>query len=175
MIFYNNLKVAFGLIASIMLFAIMAWMLHDSHPRMSKTTITSPSILELMWISAHSATLQDFMTRTGKSMSDQLRIEGIKTEVCLLNLDTGPTKCHSDEDNNLNLKLSSTAYLPNWQQFIAQGQFSIFYSVYQMSNKNLNHFSSRKMLYASVVLCSSWHAFCTSCDPYPALDPSSRT
>jgi hypothetical protein len=117
-----------------MLFAMMAWMLHDPYPRVFKTKVTSPSILELMWISSHSATLQDFMARRDNSMTDQLRIEGIKTEVCLLNLDNGPTKCHSDEDNNP--ELNSTAYFPVWQQFIAQGQFSTHYSVYQITIKS---------------------------------------
>lgn len=133
MVFYNNLKVCFGLFVSIILFTMMAWMLHDSYPRMFKSTVTSPSILELMWISAHSITLQDFMTRTGNSMSDQLRIEGVKAEVFLLNPDTGPTKCHSDEDNNH--KLGSTTHLPNWKQFIAQGQFSTLYSTYISDNQ----------------------------------------
>ncbi|KAF8557198.1 hypothetical protein OG21DRAFT_379019 [Imleria badia] len=118
----NTTPVAFGLFASIMLFATMAWMLHDSYPRMSKIAITSVSLLELMWISIHSTTLQDFMTRTNTSMSDQLRIEGMKIELCLLNLDTGIKG--SDKDNILNL--SSTTYSPNWQQFIAEGQSSMY-------------------------------------------------
>ena len=130
--FYKNLKVAIGFIASIMLFAIMAWMLHDSYPRMFKTRVTSPSILELMWVSAHSTILQDVMARADKSMSDQLRIEGIKTEVCLLNLDIESTHCQSAKESSL--ELSSTAHLPNWQQFVAQGQFSILqvYNAFQI-------------------------------------------
>ena len=131
MVFCNNMQVIFGLFTSIILFAMMAWMIHDPHPRMFKSMVTSPSILELVWISAHSTTLHDFMTRTDNSMSDQLRIQGVKTEVCLLDLNTGPTRCHSDEGD-----LGSTSYFPNWKQFIAQGQFGIIHSVYQITGEH---------------------------------------
>ncbi|KAF8431895.1 hypothetical protein L210DRAFT_3633500 [Boletus edulis BED1] len=101
-----------GLFTSIILFVIMAWMLHGPYPKVSKRGITSPSILELMWISAHSTTFQGFMTRINNSIPDQLRIEGTKTEVCLLNLDVGTTKLYRDEDNSF--KSDSTIY--NWNQ-----------------------------------------------------------
>ncbi|KAF8132789.1 hypothetical protein EV363DRAFT_1472783, partial [Boletus edulis] len=110
-----------GLLTSFILFVIMAWMLHGPHPKVSKRGITSPSILELMWISTHSTTFQGFMTRINNSTPDQLRIEGTKTEVCLLNLDIGTTKLYRDEDNSF--KSGSTIY--NWNQLYKKGLFNI--------------------------------------------------
>ncbi|KAF8132764.1 hypothetical protein EV363DRAFT_1416435 [Boletus edulis] len=108
----NMTPTILGLFTSFILFVIMAWMLHGPYPKVSKRGITSPSILELMWISAHSTTFQGFMTRINTSIPDQLRIEGTKTKVCLLNLDIGTTKLYRDEDNSL--KSDSTIY--NWNQ-----------------------------------------------------------
>ncbi|KAG6370616.1 hypothetical protein JVT61DRAFT_11240 [Boletus reticuloceps] len=99
----------------------MAWMLHGPYSRVFKKEITSPSILELMWISAHSTIFQGFMTRIGNSIPDQLRIEGTKTEVCFLNLDIGTTKLYRNEDNNL--ISGSTIY--NWKQWCKKGLFNI--------------------------------------------------
>ena len=56
-------------------------------------------------------------------MSDQLRIEGMKIGLCLLNLDSGLTN-YSDGDN---LNFTSTAHSPNQHRFIAKGQFNVFY------------------------------------------------
>ncbi|KAF8417544.1 hypothetical protein L210DRAFT_3767241 [Boletus edulis BED1] len=117
----NMTPTILGLLTSIILFVIMAWMLHGPYPKVSKRGITSPSILELMWISAHSTTFQGFMTRINTSIPDQLRIEGTKTEVCLLNLDVGTTKLYRDEDNSL--KSDSTIY--NWNQLYKKGLFNI--------------------------------------------------
>ncbi|KAF8123886.1 hypothetical protein EV363DRAFT_1271860 [Boletus edulis] len=117
----NMTPTILGLFTSIILFVIMAWMLHGPYPKVSKRGITSPSILELMWISAHSTTFQGFMTRVHNSIPDQLRIEGTKTEVCLLNLDIGTTKLYRDEDNNL--KSGSTVY--HWNQLYKKGLFNI--------------------------------------------------
>ena len=101
-----------------MLSAMMAWILHDSYPRVFPT---GPGILGVMWISIHSTTLQDFMARKGSPISDQLRIQGRDIEVSLLNLNTGSFKPNGDE--NSNIKLSSTVYYSNWQQFVAKGKF----------------------------------------------------
>ena len=73
-------------------------------------------------MSIHSTTLHNFMKRIDTSLSDQLRIEGMKIELCLLNLDSGLTR-GSDGDN---LNTTSTAYSPNQQQFTADGQFNVF-------------------------------------------------
>ncbi|KAF8557205.1 hypothetical protein OG21DRAFT_379494 [Imleria badia] len=118
----NTIPVAFGLFVSIMLLATMAWSLHDSYSRVSKTAIRSPSILELMWISAHSTTLQDFMTRMSNSMSDHLRIEGMKMELCLLNENIGLAEC-SNEDIIFNS--SSTSQSPDCKHCIAEEQSSM--------------------------------------------------
>ena len=75
-----------------------------------------------MWISNHSTTLHDFMKRMKNSASDQLRIEGMKIELCILNLNSGLTR-GLDGDN---LNSTSTAYSPNQQQFTAEGQFNVF-------------------------------------------------
>ncbi|KAF8123880.1 hypothetical protein EV363DRAFT_1271852 [Boletus edulis] len=117
----NMTPTILGLFTSFILFVIMAWMLHGPYPKVSKRGITSPSILELMWISAHSTTFQGFMTRINTSIPDQLRIEGTKTKVCLLNLDVGTTKLYKDEDNSL--KSGSTTY--NWNQLYKRGLFNI--------------------------------------------------
>ncbi|KAF8123918.1 hypothetical protein EV363DRAFT_1546024, partial [Boletus edulis] len=117
----NMIPAILGLFTSFILFIVMAWMLHGPYPRVSRKGITSPSILELMWISANSTTFQGFMTRIGNAIPDQLRIEGTKTEVCLLNLDIGTTKLYRDEDNNL--KSGSTIY--NWSQLYKKGLFNI--------------------------------------------------
>ena len=111
----------------------MAWMLYDSYPRVVKTTITSLSILELMWISTHSTTLQDCMTKMVNSMSDQLRIEGIKTEVCLLNLDAKLTICHLNKVNNLNQK--SMDHSSNCKPGTAKGQFTLLVYILQLELK----------------------------------------
>ena len=153
-----------------MLFATMAWMLYDSHPRVSKIPITSLSLLELLWISIHSMTLQDFMTRTNNSVSDQLRIEGMKIELCLLNQDSGLSK----GPDGKNPSMSTTAHSPKWHHFIAEGQFSIF-SIINQIIKNWNDLSCRPILNAFVVLCPPWDALCTTCGPSPTLDISSRT
>ena len=112
----NNLQVVFGLFASIMLFVMMAWTLHDLGPRMLQT---DPGILGLMWICVHSTTLQDFMERTNSSISDQLRIQGTNVEVSLLNLNSGSTEHDGNEDRNV--RESSTLYYPNWHHFVAKG------------------------------------------------------
>ncbi|KAF8123911.1 hypothetical protein EV363DRAFT_1546009, partial [Boletus edulis] len=119
----NMTQTILALFTSFVLFVIMAWMLHGPYPRMSKKGITSPSILELMWISANSTTFQGFMTRINNSIPDQLRIEGTKTEVCLLNLDIGTTKLYRGENNNPNLKSGPTIY--NWNQLCKKGLFNI--------------------------------------------------
>ena len=62
------------------------------------------------------------MKRMKNSASDQLRIEGMKIELCILNLDSGLTR-GLDGDN---LNSTSTAYSPNQQQFTAEGQFNVF-------------------------------------------------
>ena len=103
----------------------MAWMLHDSYPRVSKIFITSLSLLELMWISNHSTTLHDFMKRMKNSASDQLRIEGMKIELCLLNLNSGMTR--GSDRNNPNV--TSTTHSSNQHQFTAEGQFDIFHTI----------------------------------------------
>ena len=73
--------------------------------------MTSSSVLELMWISAHSMTLQDLMKMTANSTPDQLRLKGMKAEVCLDDLVSEPTRSSKDQDNNLHPHLMP--YTPN--------------------------------------------------------------
>ena len=148
-----------------MLLAMMAWTLCDSCPRILQT---DPDILGWMWICVHSKTLQHFMEKTSSSISDQLRIQGINIEVSLLNLNTGSMKYNGDKDNNI--KESSTIYFPNWHQFVPKGQFVLF-NIHKITKTYLFY---RAMLSTYVVPCSSWPSLCTTCDPYLALNTSSR-
>ena len=63
------------------------------------------------------------MKRMKNSASDQLTIEGMKIELCLLNMDSGVTK-GSDGDN---LNFTSTSHSSNQHQFIAEGQINVFH------------------------------------------------
>lgn len=101
-----------------MLFAMMACILHGSYPRISQIDF---GILGLIWISAHSTTLQDFMAKESACVLNQLRIQGLKIEDCLLNLKIGSNKHYGDEDSNI--KFSSTMHTLNlnWKQYIAKG------------------------------------------------------
>ena len=75
-----------------------------------------------MWISAHSMTLQDLMKMTANSTPDQLRLKGMKAEVCLDDLVSEPTRSSKDQDNNLHPHLMP--YTSNWEQFVSQSLYS---------------------------------------------------
>ena len=102
-----------------MLLVIVVWMLYDLYPIHSRASVTSLSVLELMWISAHSTTFQDLMKMSGNSTPDQLRLKGMKAEVCLADLVSQPARSPKHEDNNCQPDL--TAYAPNWQEFVSEG------------------------------------------------------
>ena len=82
---YNYSKVIIALLASSILLAVVIWTFHHSQPTHSKGSIITPSTLGLIWISAHSIGLQDFM-KTGNFLPDQLRLQGMKAEVCLADM-----------------------------------------------------------------------------------------
>ena len=104
-----------------MLLGMVIWMLYGSHFIHSRASVTSTSVLELMWISARSMTLQDLMKTTGNSTPDQLRLKGIKAEVCLADLVSEPTRSPKDQVNYFQPGL--TAYAPNWQEFVSEGLY----------------------------------------------------
>ena len=85
-----------------------------------------------MWISAHSMTLQDLMRISGNSSPDQLRLEGIKSEVCLVDLGSEPTR--SPKDKNNNPQPDFKAYAPNWQEFVSAGLYPQF-DIRQITNQ----------------------------------------
>src|SRR6266568_3386534 len=97
---HNHSKVSVGLFISFMLLAIVVWMFHHPQPIHSKESMTSLSVLELIWISAYSITLQDFM-KTRVSLPDQLRLKGMKAEVCLADLKSEPIRLHGSADHRL--------------------------------------------------------------------------
>ena len=86
--------------------------------------MTSSNILELMWISAHSIRLQDLMKMTANSTPDQLRLKGMKAEVCFDDLVSEPTRSSKDQDNNPHPDLMG--YASNWQEFVSEGLYPQF-------------------------------------------------
>ena len=94
--------------ASSILLATVIWMFHHSQPTYSKTLITSPSILGLVYISAHSISLQDFM-KTANSLPDQLRLKGMKAEVCLADMKSEPIRLLGSTDHNLQIDAKANA------------------------------------------------------------------
>lgn len=119
--YYNYLQVIIGLVASLILLVIVIWMSHGFHPMHSKTSVTSSGVLELMWISAHSMILQNLMRTMGSSIPDQLRLRGMKAEVCLADLASKSTTCQ--EDDNRDTQPEFQAYAPKWQEFSIKGLF----------------------------------------------------
>ncbi|KAG8215508.1 hypothetical protein J3R82DRAFT_9153 [Butyriboletus roseoflavus] len=98
--------VVIGLFASCMLLATMVWMFHHLQPTHSKGTITSPNILGLIWISAHSISLQAFM-KSGNSLLDQLRLKGMKADACLADMKSEPIRVLGSIDHNLQMDVFS--------------------------------------------------------------------
>ena len=78
-------------------------MFHHPQPTYSKTSITSPSLLGLVYISVHSISLQDLM-KTGNSLPDYLRLKGIKAEVCLGDMKSEPIRLLGSIDHNLQME-----------------------------------------------------------------------
>jgi hypothetical protein len=93
-------------------------MFHYLQPTHPKASITSPNILGLIWISAHSISLQDFMKASNPPL-DQLRIKGMKAEVCLADMRSEPIGLHGSTD--WNLQLDSEALAHDWQEYISKG------------------------------------------------------
>ena len=81
-----------------------------SQPEHSRASITSPNILGLIWISAHSIGLQDFM-KTCNSLPDQLRLKGMKAEVCLGDMKSEPIRLLGNTDYNLQMDAKAHASL----------------------------------------------------------------
>ena len=109
------------MVTSLLLLVIVIWMLYDSQ---SKASVTSSSVLELMWISAHSMALQDLMKMTSNSSPDYLRPKGMKAQVNLADLVSEPTRCPMDKDNNSQPDFK--VYAPNWQVFTTEGLYPQF-------------------------------------------------
>ncbi|KAG8215503.1 hypothetical protein J3R82DRAFT_9148 [Butyriboletus roseoflavus] len=99
----------------------MVWMFHHTQPTHSKASITSPNTLGLIYISAHSIVLQDFM-KTGNSLPDQLRLKGMKAEACLADMKSEPIRVLGSTDHNLQIDAkvhaSSGHILEGSSQFI---------------------------------------------------------
>ena len=100
-------------------------MFHHSEPIHLKAPITNPNTLGLMWISVHSISLQDFI-KTSSSLLDQLRIMGMKAEVCLADMKSDSIRFH--ESTNYNLQLDSRVLTHDFHGYIPKGsfQFNIF-------------------------------------------------
>ena len=102
-----------------MLLAIVVWLCHNSQPTYIKAAITSPNTLGLIWISAHSTSLQNFM-KTSNFLSDQLRIKGMKAETCLANMKSEPIRLLGSTDHNLQLDAKDHASTEGSSQFILE-------------------------------------------------------
>ncbi|KAG8217910.1 hypothetical protein J3R82DRAFT_6076 [Butyriboletus roseoflavus] len=116
LISYDNLEfrlnvtttpVVIGLFASSMLLATVVWMFHHSQPTHFKASITL-NTLGLIYTSGHSTSLQEFM-KTGNSLPDQLRLMGMKAEVCLANMKSEPIRLLGSTDYNLQMDTNSHA------------------------------------------------------------------
>lgn len=93
---------------------LIAWIFHGHHPAQSKALVTSSGVLELIWISAHSIILQDLMKTASSSASDQLRLRGMRAELCLANL---ASKQIISQDNNKNIQSGSGDHALDWKRF----------------------------------------------------------
>ena len=152
---YNYSKVIIGMFASSILLATVIWMFHHSQPEHSRASITSPNILGLIWISAHSIGLQDFM-KTCNSLPDQLRLKGMKAEVCLGDMKSEPIRLLGSIDHNLQMESKahpsisegSSQSIPVWNQLMNQYKFV---------------FSCRTFLHALVMLWPSCPPPCIAC------------
>ena len=114
----NHLKVVIGLFASSILLVTVVWMFYHSQPTQPKASITNPNTLGLTYISAHSVALQDFM-KTGNSLLDQLRLKGMKAEVCLADMKSEPIRLLGS--TNHNLQMDAKAHASGWQVHIIKG------------------------------------------------------
>ncbi|KAG8215448.1 hypothetical protein J3R82DRAFT_9062 [Butyriboletus roseoflavus] len=120
----NITPVVVGLIASCMLLATVVWMFHHSQPTHSKTSASSPNILGLIWISAHSIGLQAFM-KSGNSLPDQLRLKGMKAEVCLADMKSEPIRVLGSTSY---LQMDAKVHAPSGQ--VLEGQFFMHWLCY---------------------------------------------
>ena len=75
--------------------------------------MASTDVLGLMWLLAHSTTLHSIMEGMGKPISDQLRLKGMKAEVCLTDLESEPVRCHAESYQQ--------TWSIDWKVFSAQG------------------------------------------------------
>ena len=103
-----------------MLLATVVWMFYHSQPTYSNTSIMSPNILELIWISAHSIGLQNFM-KAGNSLPDQLRLQGMRAEVCLADMKSEPIRLLGSANHIL--QMHEKDHPPSWQTNSLKGLF----------------------------------------------------
>ena len=103
-----------------MLLVTVVWMFYHSQPIQSNTSITSPHTLELIWISAHSIGLQDFM-KASNSLPDQLRLQGMKAEVCLADMQSESIRLLGS--TNHNIQMDEKDHSPIWQTNSSEGSF----------------------------------------------------
>lgn len=92
---------------------IAVWILYYSHTKPAKISLISTDVLGMMWMSAHSSTLYNLMREVDKPISDQLRLKGMKVEVCLADLESEPEASGH--------WLASKAHYIYWKEYFAMG------------------------------------------------------
>ena len=124
--YYNYWKVVVGLFASSILLTTVVWMFHHPQLTYSKASITSPNTLGLIWVSAHSISLQDF-TKTGSFIPGQLRLKGMKVEVCHANMESEPIRLLGSTDHDI--QMDGKVHSPSWQTYTISEGLSLFIPV----------------------------------------------